>query len=86
MRHITGNDKFEFLCPLKPQERTDILFHFPQTDFCIHHVGLLVQPVDFQLQHLVLGDGAYFVAPLCHAEERVGRSMVLECCGEFVLC
>ena len=36
-----------------------------------------IEPVDFELEHLVLGDGTYFVAALCHTIKCVGRSKVL---------
>ena len=50
------------------------VFHL---DCGIHPVGLFRQPVQLELQHIVLCDRAeLFVAPPCHAVERVGVGVV----------
>ena len=55
-------------------------------NLCVHGVGLFAETSDFQLQHLVLRDGAYLVSALGHAVERVGIGIVVVCCYHIALC
>jgi hypothetical protein len=85
-RHLAGDFQPYFLRLRQTEERADGLHLLPQFHLSVHHVGFLVQPVDFQLQHLVFRNSSVLVPSLCHLIEGVCRSKVLLCHLQFCLC
>ncbi len=84
--HLQWNLQSDFLRLSQSQEGTDGLHLLPQRHLGIHYLGLLVQSVDFQLQHFVLRDSSVGVTPPCHLVERVCRGEVLPCHLPLRLC
>ena len=84
-RHLFRHHQTDVLRLFQPQKRADGLHLLSQSHLGIHHVGLLVQSVDFQLQHLVFRNRSVLISPLRHLIKRIGRSKVLLCHFPFSL-
>lgn len=71
---------------MQTQIGTQVQGAFVHFDTGIQPVGLLVQAVDFELEHLVLGGRTNLVTPLCETVKRVGMSEILARRGIVALC
>ena len=71
---------------MQTQIGTQVQGAFVHLDTGIQPVGLLVQAVDFELEHLVLGGRTNLVTPLCETVERVGMGEILARRGIVALC
>ena len=84
--HRVGHDEAYGSVLGKAKEGTEVLHLLLEGDLCIHGIGLFAKAANLQLEHLVLGDGAYLVASLCHAIEGVGTGEVASCHFQVALC